>query len=288
MIALQALLLVALAPLVQGLMKRARANLQRRPGPGVFQRYRDLRKLLGKEALLPDIVSPLTVATPGVVLGIALTFAAVVPIAPAAFEHTVDIVALVLLLGAGRFVTALAALDTRSSFAGMAASREMTFGALVEPTLLLALLGAAGTGGTQLSALLHAPFGLPGALAVAAFFVVVLAETARIPIDNQETHYELTMIHEGMLLEFSGWQLAAMEWASDIRQLCFLTLVVALLPAPSPASHLLWLPVVMAGIVVVETVFAKMRLFEVPQLLLTGFILALAGIGLRIFGGHLL
>jgi formate hydrogenlyase subunit 4 len=288
MIVVQVIAILALAPLVQGAMKRVRANLQGRPGPGLFQRYRDLRKLLGKEALLPDVVSPLTVASPGVVLGVAVTFAAVLPIAPVAFANPVDIVALVLLLAAGRFVTTLAALDTRSSFAGMAASREMTFGALVEPTLLLSLLGAAGAGGTQLGALAHTPFGLPGALALAAFFVVILAETARVPIDNQETHYELTMIHEGLLLEFSGWQLAAMEFASDIRQLAFLILAVALLPAPSPAFHLLWLPVVMAAIVGVETLFAKMRLFEVPQLLLTGFILSIAGIGLRIFGGHLL
>jgi formate hydrogenlyase subunit 4 len=288
MIVVQVVALVALAPFIAGLMKRMRANFQGRPGPGVFQRYRDLLKSSRKEALLPDGVSALTVATPGVVLGIALVFAAVLPIAPAAFADPVDIVALVLLLGAGRFVTALAALDTRSSFAGMAASREMTFGALLEPTLLLALLGAAGAGGTQLTALARAPFGLPAALAVAAFFIVLLAETARVPIDDQETHYELSMIHEGLLLEFSGWQFAALGLAADVRQICFLALALVLLPGASFALHLAWLPLVLVGIVGVETVFAKMRLFEVPQLLVTAFILALAGIGLRIAGGHLL
>lgn len=286
---LQVFIIVAAAPLVQGLLKRLRANLQGRPGPSVFQRYRDLLKLTRKESLLPEGASPIAVATPGIVFGVALVFAAVLPVLPTAFADPIDIVALIFLLAAGRFFTTLAALDSGSSFAGMAASREMTFGSLVEPTLLLALLSAAGIGGgTQLTALLHLPFGLAGALAVAAFCVVLLAETARIPIDNQETHYELTMIHEGLLLEYAGPQLAAMELASDIRQLCFLVLAVALLPGASMWMHLCWLPGVLAAIAVVETVFAKMRLFEVPQLLLTGFILALASIGMRVFGGHLL
>ena len=284
----QVLSIVALAPLVQGVMKRLRANLQGRPGPSALQPYRDLAKLLNKEALLPHGVSPIPLIAPGIALGVAVTFAALLPIvAPNAVGSIVDVVALAFLLALGRFVLALAALDSRSSFAGMAASREMTFGSLVEPALLLALLGGAVLGhGTHLSFLLDVPFGLAGTLAFAAFFLVLLAETARVPIDNQETHYELTMIHEGLVLEYSGWQLAMLQYAGYIRQLCFLVLAAMLLPGGADGwRHLPWILGLIGAVTVVETLFAKLRLFEVPQLLATALILAAASIGLRVLGG---
>jgi formate hydrogenlyase subunit 4 len=198
----------------------------------------------------------------------------------------IDVIALAFLLGIDRFALALAALDTRSAFAGMAASREMTFGSLVEPAMLVALLGGAVLiNNTNLSLLLGQPFGLAGALAFAAFFLVMLAETSRIPIDNQETHYELTMIHEGLILEYSGWMLAMLQLASQIRQICFMVLASMLLPGgPALWSHLGWVIAMMLAVTVVETLFAKVRLFEVPQLIGSAFILAATSIGLRLIG----
>jgi formate hydrogenlyase subunit 4 len=286
MIVFQIVAITAFAPLVHGLLKRLRANLQGRPGPSPVQPYRNLAKLLRKEAVLPGGMAPLALVAPGVSLGVALTFAAVVPLSTVAVASPIDVVALVFLLGTSRFLVALCALDSRSAFAGMGSSRDMTFACLAEPTLLLALLGAASLGdGTQLSALSTLPFGLAGLLAFAAFFIVLLAETARIPIDNQETHFELTMIHEGLVLEFSGWQLATLELAAYVRQGCFLLLAAVLLPGSSLWWHLLWLAAIACGVCVVETLFAKLRLFEVPQLLLTAFILAVTSIGLRFVPG---
>lgn len=281
--AVQLLAIIALAPLLQGCMKTLRARLSGRPGPSPFQAYRDLAKLWRKEALLPDGISVLALIAPGVALGVAATFAAVLPLAHTFASSLIDVVALAMLLALGRFVTTLVALDTRSGFAGMAASREMTFASLVEPALLIALLGGAAIGhGTALQSLVGVPFGIAGLLAIVAFFLVLLSETARVPIDNQETHYELTMIHEGLVLEYSGWQLAAMNLATQIRQLCFLLLASFLLPAPDWQAHLLWVAMLAIAITIVESVLAKVRLFEVPQLTTSAFILALASICLRI------
>jgi len=287
MTVLQVLAIVALAPLVQGAMKSLRARLQGRPGPSIAQPYRDLAKLWEKEALLPEGVSSITRVAPGIVLGVSLTFVAVLPFVPhGGIDAVVDVIALTFLLALGRFTLTLAALDTSSAFGGMAASREVTFGALVEPALLVALLGAAAVGdGTRLSALQALPFAPASVLAFAAFFLVSLAETARVPIDNQETHYELTMIHEGLLLEYSGWQLALLQAAAYIKQLGFLLLAALLLPGGAWWAQAGWVVAIACGITLVETAFAKLRLFEVPQVLGTAFILAATSIGLRIFGG---
>jgi formate hydrogenlyase subunit 4 len=283
----QVLVIAGLAPLVQGAMKTLRARLQGRPGPSIVQAYRDLAKLWRKEALLPEGVSSVTYAAPGIVLGVALTFAAALPIVPPnGIEAIVDIVGLTFLLALGRFALTLAALDTSSGFCGMAASREVTFGALVEPTLLVALLGAAALGeGTRLSAMAALPFAPASVLAFAAFLLVTLAETARVPIDNQETHYELTMIHEGLLLEYSGWQLALLQAAAYVKQLAFLLLAALLLPGTGWWAHAGWVVVIAGGITLIETALAKLRLFEVPQVLGTAFILAATSIGVRILGG---
>jgi formate hydrogenlyase subunit 4 len=168
----------------------------------------------------------------------------------------------------------------------MAASREATFGALVEPALLFSLFGAAAlSGGTNLAALNALPFSPASVLAFAAFFLVSLAETARVPIDNQETHYELTMIHEGLVLEYSGWQLALLQAAAYIKQLGFLLLGGLLLPGTAWWAHAGWALAMAGGISLVETALAKLRLFEVPQVLGTAFILAATSIGLRLIGG---
>jgi formate hydrogenlyase subunit 4 len=285
-VVVQVVLIVALAPLLQGAMKQLRARLQGRPGPGPTQSYRDVRKLWSKTALVPEGTSIVALAAPGIALGVAVTFAAALPLTARGLE-TVDVFALAFLLGVGRFALALAALDTRSSFTGMAASREMTFASLVEPTLLIALLGGAILGhGSNLQSLLRVTPGPASLLAFAAFFLVMLLETARIPLDNQETHYELTMMHEGLTLEYSGWQLAFVSYASWLRQECFLLLAaVVLMPG---AGALGWIACVLAlavAVTVVETLYAKLRLFEVPQVLTSAFVLAATSVALRIFSG---
>ncbi len=280
----QLLLVAALAPLAHGAMKALRARFSGRPGPSILQSYRDYAKLWCKEAVLPEGASIITRCAPGVAFGVALTLAAALPLG-GSVPPLPDVVGLIFLLAVGHFVLGVAALDTRSAFSGMAASRSMTFASLVEPALLAALLGAAALGkGTQLSSLLTLAHGPTSALAFAGFFLVMLAETARIPIDNQETHYELTMIHEGLVLEYSGWHLAFLQAAAQIRQLSFLLLGAILLSGGGVLALAGWAVVLAAAVSVVETVFAKVRLFEVPQLLATGLIFAVTSIVLRLFG----
>jgi formate hydrogenlyase subunit 4 len=281
----QVVLFALVAPLLHGAMKTLRARFAGRPGPPVVQPYRDLAKLWTKEAILPPGASPVARVAPGLALGVALTFAAALPVVPGAAATFVDVIALAFVLALGRFALTLGALGSGSAFAGMAASREATFSALVEPTLIVALLGGAALGHEPLlSSLASIPFGPAGTLAAAAFFLVLLAETARIPIDNQETHYELTMMHEGLVLEYSGWQLALLLAASHLRQLAFFVLATLLLPGATWWLHLAWLPAIALAIVGVETLFAKVRLFEVPALLSTAFILAAASILTRVLG----
>ncbi len=278
--AVQIAFVALFAPLVQGILSRLRARMQGRPGASVWQPYRDLRKLWGKEAVIPQR-SLLVLVAPGVALGVAITFVAIVPSIAAtdASAWRVDAVALALLLALGRFVAVLAALDTRSAFEGMAAGREIAFASLTEAPLILALLGSAFLSDGSLA---HAPNGVwTDALAAGALLLVMLSETARIPVDNQQTHYELTMIHEGLVLEYSGWQLAMLHYAAYLRQAAFFVLAALLMPGSGIAT-LGWIAVVGACIVLIETVYAKLRLFEVPQLFASALILSLASIGLRI------
>lgn len=281
----QMLIIAGLAPLLQGGQRHLRARLQGRPGPSPIQPYRDLAKLWWKEALLPDGAAIVTLCAPGLALGVALTFAAVLPLTPHG-ASIVDVVGLMFLLAMSRFALSLAALDTRSAFTGMAASREMTFASLVEPTLLIALLGGVAFGrGSGLESLLGRGLGPASLLAFAAFFLVMLLETARIPLDNQETHYELTMVHEGLTLEYSGWHLALVGLGSYVRQLCFFVLAaVLLLPGAGLIAWIAAIVVLGVAIAVVETLFAKLRLFDVPQVLTTAFILAATSAALRIIG----
>ena len=268
--AVQALLIVALAPLLQGTMHLIRARLCGRPGAPAVQPYRDLRKFFSKEALVAANTSWLVLAAPGVALGTALTIALLVP----AFTHanTADAFALAITLSLGRFVLVLAALDSRSGFGGMAASREMAFAGLTEAPLILAIAAAAIGGGT-----------LSQVFSVAAILVVLLSETARVPVDNQETHYELTMIHEGLVLEYSGWHLALLHAAAYVRQCALLVLAAMLMPGGA-FVFAGWLALFIVLIPLVERRFAKLRLFEVPQLFASAALLAVAGIGIRIAG----
>lgn len=279
--ALQFAFLVALAPLLQGVLRSLRAKLQGRPGPLPVQPYRDLRKLWSKEALVPAATSALVIAAPGVVLGVALTFAALVPPIATAGSPAMNAVAMALLLTLGRFTLVLAALDVRSGFTAMAASREMTFASLTEAPLILALLSGAVSPAPDAVSAGDTP--VAGVLAAGALLLVMLSETARIPVDNQETHYELTMIHEGLVLEYSGWQLALLQLAAYIRQAAFFVLAARMLPGTAWLT-MLYVAVFIVMIPLAERIYAKMRLFEVPQLFASATVLALASIGLRIAG----
>ncbi|MFZ5926062.1 MAG: respiratory chain complex I subunit 1 family protein [Acidobacteriota bacterium] len=308
--ALQALLLLLLGPLVSGLIRTAKARLQTRRGPSPLQPYRDLARLLRKGMVIPETASPVFAAAPFVLFATTLLAGLLAPtvFAAAPLSQFGGVLALVYLLGLGRFFLALAALDTGSSFGGMGSSREMTIAALAEPALMLALFTVSLTAGTtDPSRMAQAAIGqswrflAPSQmLAFAALFIVLLAETGRIPVDNPATHLELTMIHEAMILEYSGPWLALIEWSASIKQLVLLTLLAnlffpfTLASAPgvpailsAAALYLLKLLLLAAAVVLVETTNAKMRLFRVPELLSVAFVLgALALISTFLFGGR--
>lgn len=303
----QIVLLLAVAPLVSGFIKLLKARLQTRRGPGLLQPYRDLYKLLQKGMVLPETASWLFSATPYVVFVATLLAGLMVPMvaAEAPLGLFGGVLAVVYLLGLGRFFLALGGLDTGSSFGGLGSSREMTISALAEPTLMLAVFTVAlGAGSTSLTEMVHAAIGqqwrflAPSqVLAFAALFLVLIAETGRIPVDNPATHLELTMIHEAMILEYSGPYLALIEWGASIKQLLLMTLLVNVfwpfgLPVGWSAGGVLIglgylalkLVLLSCCIVLVETTNSKMRLFRVPELMAVAFTLgALALISTFLF-----
>jgi formate hydrogenlyase subunit 4 len=294
--AAQAALMLALSPLVSGFIKTLKARLQMRRGPSILQPYRDLFKLLRKGMVIPNTASWLFSATPYVVFLTALLAGLMAPMAAADTPVALfgGAFAVVYLLGLGRFFLALGGLDTGSSFGGLGSSREMAISALAEPALILAVFTvASGAGSTALSEIAKAAIGqqwrflAPSQiLAFAALFIVLIAETGRIPVDNPATHLELTMIHEAMILEYSGPYLALIEWGAAMKQLVLMTLLINLfwpfgLSATWAASGVLaglaWLLLKLAllsvVVVLVETTNAKMRLFRVPELMAVAFTL---------------
>jgi len=303
----QLVLLLALAPLVGGLIKTLKARLQMRRGPGLLQSYSDIHKLLRKGMVIPNTASWLFSATPYVVFLSTLLAGLMAPMVAADTPIGLfgGVLAVVYLLGLGRFFVALGGLDAGSPFGGLGSSREMTVSALAEPTLMLAVFTVAiGAGSTSLAEIARVAinqqwrFLAPSqALAFAALFLVLIAETGRIPVDNPATHLELTMIHEAMILEYSGPYLALIEWAASIKQLVLMTLMInvfwpfGLSAAWSPSGVLAglgWLAlkllILSCTVVLVETANAKMRLFRVPELMAVAFTLgALALISTFLF-----
>ncbi len=294
--AVQLLLLLAVAPLVSGVIRMLKARLQTRQGPGVLQPYRDIHKLFQKGMVLPNTASWIFAAAPYVVFLTAALAGLMVPMvsADAPLGLFGGVLALVYLLGLGRFFLALGGLDTGSSFGGLGSSREMTISALAEPAMMLAVFTVAiGANSTSLSEVVRTAIGMnwrflapPQMLAFSALFLVLIAETGRIPVDNPATHLELTMIHEAMVLEYSGPYLALIEWGASIKQLVLMTLLVncfwpfGLRPEWSAAGALAGLAYLLlklfllsCSIVLVETTNAKLRLFRVPELLAVAFTL---------------
>jgi formate hydrogenlyase subunit 4 len=296
-IVLQAALLLALAPLISGLIRNWKARLQNRRGPRLWQPYADLLKFLRKDMVIPEPASWVFSLAPYVVFLTPWLAGLMVPTITthAPLSLFGGVLAVVGLLALGRFFLALGGLDPGCAFGGMGSSREVTISAVAEPAMMLAIFTVAITAGsTDLSQIVQATQGPAWAwlnprhvMAFAALFIVLLAETGRLPIDNPATHLELTMIHEAMLLEYSGRYLALMEWGASLKQLVLLTLLanvffpVGLAAQATPLSlalallcYLAKLMALAAGVVLVETTNAKLRLFRVPDLLSAAFVLA--------------
>src|SRR5438093_7750354 len=234
---LQAAGMLAVAPLLRAAIRKMKARLQNRQGPPLLQGYYDLAKLLRKEPVRSETASWVYVAGPRVYFAAAVAATMLVPvlIAAAPLEAAGGILLLVGTLALGRFALATAALDTGSPFGGMGASREMTIAALAEPALMLGLFTSAlAAGSLELGAIVRGALD-PGVVfrpsdifALSGLFVVLIAETGRIPVDNPATHLELTMIHEAMVLEYAGPDLALVEWASAVKELLYITLLIDL------------------------------------------------------------
>ncbi len=283
-IAAQAALLIVVSPLVSGCIRKIKNSLRMRRGQGVLQPYYDLAKLFAKDEIIPENSSWLFRAAPSVVFGSSAAALFIVPslVPGLAWVFMGDLLVLIFLMALGRWFAALAGLDTGSAFGGMGSSREMFVSSLAEPVAVLAILAAALTGDSTTAAGIAGAHGirLSSVLAAGALFLVALAETSRIPVDNQETHLELTMIHEAMVLEYSGASLGLIQASSHIRQIVWFSLTAAVLPGTSaawPAAagiYLLKVAGIAVAVAITETGVAKMRLLRVPEFLSFAFIVA--------------
>ena len=298
---------LALAPLLSGWVGQCRAWLQNKSAPSLLQPYRTLHKLFNKDSVLADRASSLFRAAPYIVFGcmalacaIVPTLSTELPLSPAA-----DAIALVGLFALARVFISLAAMDVGTAFGTLGARREMLIGFLAEPALLIVLFTASlisqSTSLTTIvETLAHRELAIYPSLALAgvAFTIVSLAENARVPVDNPATHLELTMIHEALILEYSGRHLALLEWAAALKLFAYSAIGLALFfpwgvaEAESPLALLLAAPVLVlklgvggAFLAALETVSAKMRIFRVPEFLATAFLLAVMAMLTRILLG---
>jgi len=296
----QLALVFLLAPLVTGVTRKVRARLLRRRGPALLQPYRDLLKLIRKEAVVAENASWLFRSAPYVIFATTWVAAALIPTFAVglSFSAAADLIVIVALLGTARFFLALAGLDVGTSFGGIGSSREMMFASLAEPAMLMVVFTLSlFAGSTQLSSVSaymvgpHVGLSISLALALVALVIVSIAENARIPVDNPATHLELTMVHEAMILEYSGRHLAVIEAAASMKLLLYLSLVACVfVPWGTAASGagaialalglVAYLIKLAAGaflLVVFETAIAKMRVFRVPEFLGIALMLGLLG-----------
>jgi formate hydrogenlyase subunit 4 len=282
--------------LVTGIIRKVKAVLQSRQGPPILQPYYDLQKLFRKSSVVSSDASWVSIITPYVCMAAMVVAALLVPVfVTASFGSLGDLIVVVYLFATARFFMALAALDAGSTFGGMGSSREMMISSIIEPAILLAIFSAALITGTTDLAGISQVLVVGGYdlvrptlfLAFAAFFIATLAENARITFDNPATHLELTMIHEAMLLEYSGKKLALMEMASMTKLVLFIAIAwsaffpfgmateVAILPvAIGLIAFLVKLLLFALAIALIESSMSKMRLFRLPNLLTGSFILA--------------
>ena len=304
---LEIVVALALAPLLTGWVNQWRAWLQNKSAPSILQPYRLLHKLFNKDSVVASHASPLFRSAPYVVFGCMTLVSAIIPTLSTdlPLARAADAIALVGLFALARVFISLAAMDVGTAFGGLGARREMLIGFLAEPALLMVLFTAALiSSSTSLSnivgTLAQRDLAIFPSLAFAgvAFVIVSLAENARIPVDNPATHLELTMIHEAMILEYSGRHLALVEWASSLKLFAYSCIGLALFfpwgvaDAHAPMTMLLALPVLVLKLAVggvllafLETVSAKMRIFRVPEFLCTAFLLAVIAMLIHILLG---
>ena len=296
----QMLLVLFVAPLLTGFVRKVKARLLRRRGPPLMQPYRDLVRLARKEVVLADNASWLFRVAPYLIFAGAWVAAALVPTFATGlmFSWSADLIAIIALLGSARFFQALAGMDIGTTFGGIGSSREMMIASLAEPAMIMIVFSLALlAGSTQLSTIagymLSTNVGLRVTLALAlvALILVAVAENGRVPIDNPATHLELTMVHEAMVLEYSGRHLAVIELAASLKLLLYMSLIACVFApwglAPVGAgvpAHVLGLFIYIAKLAVgglllavFETAVAKMRVFRVPDFLGAALMLALLG-----------
>lgn len=296
----QMLLVLALSPLLTGWVRKIKARLLRRQGPPLLQPYRDLIRLARKEAIVAESASWLFRIVPYIVFAATWVATALVPTFATGllFSWSADLIVIIALLGSARFFLALAGMDVGTSFGGIGSSREAMIATLAEPALIMIVFTLAlVAGSTQLSTvagiMLSPGVGLRVSLGMAliALVIVAIAENARIPVDNPATHLELTMVHEAMVLEYSGRHLALIELASSLKLLLYFSLIACvfvpwgLAPAGAPLHvHLIGVAVYVAKLGVAgfllaafETMIAKMRVFRVPDFLGAAFMLGFLG-----------
>jgi formate hydrogenlyase subunit 4 len=302
LVVVQTIVLLVVSPFIVGLIRKLKARLQLRRGASVFQPYADLAKLFHKQPVVSTTTSWIFTATPYIVFASTLAAGLLVPVfvSRTPLNFAGNIIALVYLLALGTFFLMLASLDAGSAFGGMGSSREAIVASLTEPAMILSIFAIALTAGsTNLSTIVHKTALLEGIvtdpsphlMALAALFIVAIAETGRVPVDNPATHLELTMIHEAMILEYSGRYLALIEWAAGLKLVVFFTLIAnvfapwgiatSLEPAAlgvGLATYLVKVSGLAVLIGVLESMFAKLRLFRVTDLLGVAFILALLGL----------
>jgi formate hydrogenlyase subunit 4 len=287
----QIIIILALSPLLSGIIKKTNSFFQIRKGPSIFQPYYDIAKFLQKDSVISQNVSWIFHAAPIISFAAVMTAGLLIPIyitsLPLGFAG--DLIAVVYLFALARFFTALASLDAGSSFGGMGGSREMFVAAMVEPALMLSIFAVAlNVGSTNLSYISQTVSGMGidalspyQILAFVALFIIAIAETGRIPVDNPSTHLELTMIHEAMILEYSGKQLAIVELGAMVKQLLVFSLIaniffpwgIALAGASismiivALVVYVIKIVIIGISMAVVETSTAKWRLFRLPDLL---------------------
>lgn len=300
-ILIQIIAILLLAPLVKGIIGKIKALTQKRKGAPVFQMYFDLMRLFKKSAVVSETSSWIYKATPYIFFGAAAAAALLVPVTTTVMPSGIpgDAIMLVSILALGRFFMMAAALDTGSTFGGMGSSREAMISALIEPTILVSFitlgLASKSTSLPQImETMVSGRFPLANPVYILIFLtmlIVIIAETARIPVDDPSTHLELTMVHEAMLLEYSGRHLALMEYGAAVKQLVFITLLVnVLIPtdqlltvagvgavALSLALYIIKVIAVSAVIALIEVNTVKFRLFSIPNLAALAFILAFLG-----------
>ncbi|MEA1962086.1 MAG: NADH-quinone oxidoreductase subunit H [Bacillota bacterium] len=299
---IQIILIIMLAPLVNGIIKKVKALTEKRRGAPVLQMYFDLYKLLQKSMVVSEVSSWVFRVTPWIVFATSLTACLFVPISssllPLHFQG--DLIMLIYLLALGKFFMTLAGLDTGSTFGGMGSSREVMISAIMEPALMVSLftlgLFARSTSIPQIMLHMQEQGGMLAHPAFILLFlsmlVVIIADTSRLPVDDPATHLELTMVHEAMILEYSGRDLALMEWGAAIKQLLLITLLVNLFfpydPLPGAAGMgfvllaslgIYIMKVILASVLIglIEVSTVKFRLFSVPNLAALSFILSFIG-----------